>query len=173
MNARGFPYRGRQGGDPRSKVTILSSLTGLTSGFYAHPPLETVGYYRSSPRDFIGGACGSVSQRTKMPESGCDFVLEDIGDELLMPPYCPEFAGGKAEGPMLNAIVRNDEDFAGTASGRVDGRAPHLGVSTKRTGLCHPFRVVLSLLGYQGWLRATPGYSNGIPPGCARRETPE
>ena len=73
---------------------------------------------------------------------------------------------------MLNAKVQNDEDFAGTASGRVDDRAPKLGVSTKRTGLCHPFRVVLSLLGYQGWLHATPGYSNGIPSGCGKAPPP-
>ena len=53
---------------------------------------------------------------------------------------------------QLGDWVRVDgyNPFAGSASGRPDGRAPKLGVSPERTGLCHPFRVVISLLGYQG-----------------------
>ena len=104
------------------------------------------------------------------PGSGCEFVMEDVGGEWIRGRECPECGGARLR---LSGKVRHDDDFAGSASDGADDKTPDSGVSAKRIGLCHPFRVVISLLGYQGWLHATPGYSNGILSGCARRETPE
>ena len=47
---------------------------------------------------------------------------------------------------------------------------PFPGLSGRGIGMCHPAGVVISLFGYPGWLRATPGYANGIPPGCTVTE---
>ena len=51
-------------------------------------------------------------------------------------------------------------------AGCVRKAMPFPGLSGRGIGMCHPTGVVISLLGYQGWLRVTPGYSNGIPVGC-------
>ena len=49
-------------------------------------------------------------------ESPCDFVLEGVDMEWVMRRKCPEMEG-KAEGSMLNAKVRNNEDSTVSASG--------------------------------------------------------
>jgi hypothetical protein len=54
------------------------------------------------------------------PESRSGFVPQTAGGELHMPQDCPEIHWGKAKGSKLNAKVRNNEDFAGSAS---DGEA--------------------------------------------------
>ena len=44
----------------------------------------------------------------------------------------------------------------------------------KGNGLCHPAGVVMALIWLPGVSRGdTPGYSNGIPPGCAQLNAPE
>ena len=100
---------------------------------------------------------------------------------------CPELSQGKAVGSRLRAKVRNHEgviDLAGgvgeDTAGGYRGILNHdldlsgLNVYGKRNGLCHPAGVVISLLRLPGVSRgATPGYSNGIPPGCAQPKVSE
>ena len=71
-------------------------------------------------------------------------------------------------------ISRRDRDSVARSGHRQRSVVADLGLSEKRAGWGHPFRVVISLLWIPGVSRgATPGYSNGIPSGCARlRPTP-
>ena len=48
-------YLGSRWGRGTNRGALLSSLAGLVPLPSANPPLETVGYYRSSLRDFCGG----------------------------------------------------------------------------------------------------------------------
>ena len=59
-------------------------------------------------------------ENSETKESACDFVPQDVGGELLTPRDCPEMEG-KAEGSMLNAKVRNNENSTGSASGEQAG----------------------------------------------------
>ena len=135
-----------------------------------NPPLKTVGYCRSSQRDFsLSARSGadisrlSMGRRQGIPETWCRFVLHSVDGEWVMPHDCPEFSCLKM----------------GFADGKCPRRrsAADLDVSAKRTGLCHPFRVGVCLFGLPGVSRrGTPGYSDGIPPGCTvteRQEIPE
>jgi len=66
---------------------------------------------------------------------------------------------------MLNAKVRNNEDCTVSASG---GEAPDVRVVARGTGLCRPFRAVISWRCLPGVSpRATPWLPSGITPGCA------
>ena len=71
-------------------------------------------------------------------------------------------------------ISRPNRDAVARCGHRQRSVAADLGLSAKRTGWCHPFRVVISLLWLPGVSRgATPGYSNGIPSGCTETGMPE
>jgi hypothetical protein len=72
---------------------------------------------------------------------------------------------------MLNSKVRNNEN--GTITGFAD-KAPDGRLTAKGIELCRPFRAVISSSSAPGVSqRATPGYSNCIPPGCAATEMSE
>ena len=64
-------------------------------------------------------------------------------------------------------ISRLGRDSVAGSRYRQRSAAANLGWSEKRTGLCHPFRMVIFLLRLPGVsLRATPWLPSGIPPGC-------
>ena len=87
------------------------------------------------------------------------FVSEDIGGEIFMIRDCPEFSNLQTEFAFGDCPRRRP--------------AADVGVSRKRTGWCRPFRALDFLLCLPGVARsATPGYSNGIPPGCGKAPPP-
>ena len=90
------------------------------------------------------------------PGSGCGFVLEYVGGELVMTKDCPEFWRQKR----------------GVASGKWRWRrsaTTDIGVSSKRARFCHPSGVEDYLRAYPGVsLRATPWLPSGIPSGCGK-----
>ena len=93
-------------------------------------------------------------KETPKSEPECDFVTESIGEEWVMRRDCPEISNPKTGFSMGDGLRQRP--------------AADLGRSAKRTGLCHPFWVVIAMLWLPGVSRgATPGYSNGIPSGCA------
>ena len=74
---------------------------GTRSAGSSNPPLETVGYCRSSPRDRRSTASGDADmsnraedRRHEVPESPDGFVLHDPDGERLMRRGCPEIGGG-------------------------------------------------------------------------------
>ena len=82
------------------------------------------------------------------------FVLQETGGEMLTRRERPEFS------PLKMGFTQGNGRQPGLAT-------PDPGISGKRTGWCRPFRAEDFLLCVPGvLLRATPGYSNGIPPGC-------
>ena len=95
-------------------------------------------------------------------ESGWDVCMQDVECEWII-------RVGKL---ICSRVLRVEEDSAARRCHEEKwavAQAADLGVFGKRMGLCRPFRAVISLHGVPGVARrATPGYSNGIPPGCAQ-----
>ena len=74
---------------------------GTGAAGFDQPTVRNGGLLSVVPKGLQRGACGSVSQRSKRSESGCDVVLEDIGGEMLTRLKCPVFregAGGRGCG---------------------------------------------------------------------------
>ena len=101
----------------------------------------------------------------RMLGSGWGFVLEDIGGEWVIPQDYPELS--RRVGPTCGTAPRNP-----AASGTPPYHQSEFGVSRS---VCEGERIVpplpggdLFILRTRVSLRATPGYSNGIPSGCGK-----
>ena len=166
----------------------------VTEGGPHSPRQRRDGHFEGFRRGSAEGEDESASIWRTL-KSPCGFVLQSTGGELVTPRNCPELSswdgaevGGdgsrsRAEGNGVRPRIQGEWLFCFGDPGcrrplPLATRVASLrdapvgigvrGVSAKRIGLCHPSRVVMFLLGYQGWLHATPGYSNGIPPGCGK-----
>ena len=77
---------------------VSGKRTGLCRLFRAAISLCGVpGVARCATPGYSKGILSGCTQ-TKVPESGCDFVSQDIGGELVMTGECPEFGAGSGGG---------------------------------------------------------------------------
>ena len=102
--------------------------------------------------DLVRSGPARTGQRNPY-ESGSDFVPQATSDEWVTPRDCPEILNSKMGFAWGNCRWRRSS-------------ATEVGVSKKRTGLCH--RGGGFLLPYLPGvsLRAAPWLPAGIPPGC-------
>ena len=143
------------------------ALTGLT-GLFVGLTWASARRTRSSPGFHIRGL--QPQSRTLLrrettpeyPESAWDACVQDADCEWII-------RRGKV---IYSRILRAEEDSAARSCHEEKwamAQAADLGVTAKRTGMCRPFRAVISLPCVSGVSRrATPGYSNGIPLGCTQ-----
>ena len=98
---------GRRWGFVAADLGVCGKQNGLCHPGVAIALLWLPGVSRSDTPGYSNGipsGCTVVGMR-KSPKSGGDFVLEDIGGELLMSQDCPEFArGGDGRGSGVKAV---------------------------------------------------------------------
>ena len=148
------PALSRSGEGEFSAASVRCGSQGLSCGDMS-PKTSATGCHGGMPWGDYDGFLRLVSDRTPgaCSGSGCDFVLEDIGGEMVMRRSCPEIAHPRMRFSRGNSPRRRP--------------AADRGVAAKPTDWYRPCRAEVLILRLPWVSRgATHGYSNGIPPGC-------